>query len=118
MKTGFTENQALLTSSFTHAYLVVRVMFSNIWQIMKIKKQRKLKQAIKSAWQQKTEQESEHSDIWDEIMKGGEMSERAASYRDEKGGEKMLTGASDGTTLSMSLWGGREQVQRGETPKS
>lgn len=33
------------------------------------------------------------------------MNERAASYRDEKrrGGGEMLTGASDGTTLSMSL---------------
>lgn len=31
------------------------------------------------------------------------MSEKAASYRDEKGGKKMLTGASDGTVLAMSL---------------
>jgi len=44
LKTGFTENQAL----------VVWVMFSNIWQMIKMKKLGKLKQAIKSAWQQKS----------------------------------------------------------------
>lgn len=31
------------------------------------------------------------------------MSERSASYRDEEREKKMLTGASDGRTLSMSL---------------
>lgn len=80
-------------------------------------KWRKLQEVIKSAWQQKTQEETEPSDIrWD---KEGRWNERESSQLQRwKGGKKMLTGASDGRVLSVSLWEDREQVQRGEKPKS